>query len=115
MTVLPSALRFVERAHDELGLTYRELADALHADESTLHRWRNGDSTPSPVFMDRLDALGELLDEIQATFRDLDAARRWLERPVEALDEQRPRDVLLQGKLERLTLVLRSLNLGLSV
>ena len=115
MAVLPSALRAVEEAHDKLGLTYREISDALHADESTLHRWRSGDSKPSPVFLGRLESLENLLSELDTTFADMEAARRWLDREVEALDRRRPRDVLKKGRLEHLTAVLRALNLGSSV
>jgi transcriptional regulator with XRE-family HTH domain len=112
MSVLRSELKAVEEAHDLLGLTYREIAAALKADESTLHRWRSAESDPSPIFLSRLESLEEFLRELEGTFRSWDAARRWLDREVEALAGRRPREVLLQGRLERVTGVLLSLNLG---
>jgi transcriptional regulator with XRE-family HTH domain len=54
---LASQLRYVEEAHDALGLTYRQLAAAIGADESTLHRWRSGESEPRSIFLSRMDAL----------------------------------------------------------
>jgi transcriptional regulator with XRE-family HTH domain len=114
MAVLDARLRAIERAHDSLDLSYREIASALRADESTIHRWRSGATEPSPVFLDRLEALEELLDELDRTFRAADGARAWLDRTVRALDDRRPRDLLLEGRMERVTAVLLALNLGMT-
>lgn len=115
MPVLHAELKAVEEAHDRLGLTYREIASALRADESTVHRWRSGESEPFPVFHSRLEALEELLTEVQRTFRSPNAARAWLAREVEALEGKRPRDLLLEGRVERVTALLAALNLGMTV
>lgn len=114
MAVLDRRLRSVERAHADLDLSYREVAELLRADESTLHRWRSGESDPSPVFLDRLESLGELLDELNQTFRDSEHARAWLQREVPELEDHRPIDLLAEGRLERVTAVLLALNLGAS-
>lgn len=115
MAVLRSELKAIEQAHAVLGLTYREIAAALRADESTVHRWRSGDSDPSPVFLSRLEALEELVRETEQTFRSEAAARGWLDREVEALEAKRPRELLLEGRIERVTAVLLSLNVGASI
>jgi transcriptional regulator with XRE-family HTH domain len=112
MPTLTHELRAVEQAHDLLGLTYAEVARAIKADESTVHRWRSGDSTPSPIFLDRLDALGELLAELRRTVKDQATARYWLDRKVPALQGRTPREVLLVGRIERLTGLLASFNAG---
>lgn len=112
--VLARRLQAIEAAHDRLGLTYREVARALRADESTLHRWRGGETEPSPVFLDRLEALEEFLAEVARTFRSDEAALRWLDREVPALDGRTPRELLLAGRMERLTGLLLSLNLGMT-
>ena len=114
MPVLPRRLRAVERAHQYLDLSYREVARLLRADESTLHRWRSGESEPSPVFLDRLESLGELLDELDRTFRDSEHARAWLQREVPELGGRRPWDLLSAGRIERVTAALLALNLGAS-
>lgn len=114
MAVLDARLRAIERAHEQLDLSYRDIASALRADESTVHRWRSGATDPSPVFLDRLEALGELLEELDRTFRSLEGAREWLDRTVVELDDRRPRDLLLEGRMERLTAVLMALNLGMT-
>lgn len=114
MAVLARRLHAVEEAHDRLGLTYRAVAAALRADESTLHRWRGGETEPSPVFLDRLAALEEFLAEVARTFRSDAAARRWLDREVPELDGRTPRELLLAGRVERLTAILLALNLGMT-
>lgn len=85
---------------------------AIKADESTVHRWRAGDTEPSPIFLDRVDALGELLGESRRTVKDQATARYWLGRAVPALRGQTPREVLLAGRLKRLTGLLASFNAG---
>lgn len=110
---LATQLGYVEDAHDALGLTYRQLAAAIGADESTLHRWRSGESEPRSIFRTRMDALHEfqqeLLDAVPAR-----AAREWLRTPVPALSGRRPLDLLEEGRIEPLTRLLMRINLGTS-
>jgi transcriptional regulator with XRE-family HTH domain len=110
---LASQLRYVEEAHDALGLTYRQLAAAIGADESTLHRWRSGESEPRSVFLSRMDALHEFQQELFDTVTPR-AAREWLRAPVPALDGRRPLDLLEEGRIEPLTRLLMRMNLGTS-
>lgn len=113
MTVLTRQLKPIEDAHDLLGLTYKEIAAALNADESTLHRWRSGEAEPTPVYLGRLEALGELVSELMGTV-SREGAREWLRTEVPALDGETPRDLLRRGKIEPVTRVLLQLNLGIS-
>jgi uncharacterized protein (DUF2384 family) len=112
MPVLSPHVRAIESAHEYLGLSYQKIAEAIKADESTLHRWRSG-GAPSPVFAARLEALEELLDELKETFRRADA-RDWLETEVPALKGRRPFDLIGEGKLEVLTGLLYALNSGMA-
>jgi putative toxin-antitoxin system antitoxin component (TIGR02293 family) len=105
----------IEDAHDTLGLTYRQIAAALKADESTLHRWRTGGNEPSPVFAARLEALEDLLRESRRAFRTDEAARAWLERSSPTLDGRRPMDLLLEGRVERVVGILLALNTGVTL
>lgn len=114
MPVLSPHVQAIEDAHEYLGLSYQKLAEALRADESTLHRWRSG-GEPSPVFAARIEALDELLGEMRETFRDPEAARRWLGRAVPALKNATPAELIAQGRLEILTGVLYALNSGMSI
>jgi uncharacterized protein (DUF2384 family) len=112
MAVLSPHVRAIENAHDYLGLSYQKLAEAILADESTLHRWRNG-SEPSPVFAARLKALEEFLTELRKTFRRAQA-REWLETEVLALKGRRPIELVGEGRIEMLTGILYALNSGIA-
>lgn len=114
MPVLARHLKPIEDAHDLLGLTYKQIASALDADESTLHRWRGGEAAPTPVYRGRIEALGEFVAELLGTV-SREGARRWLETELPALDGEKPLDLLGRGKIEPLTRVLLQLNLGMSV
>lgn len=114
MPVVARPLRAIETAHDRLGLSYREIAGSLRADESTVHRWRSGTTQPSAVFLDRLEALEELVEEVCRTFRSPAATRSWLDREVPDLGGRSPRSVIVAGRLERVTRLLLGLNLGMT-
>jgi hypothetical protein len=110
---LATQLRYVEEAHEALGLTYRQIAAAVGADESTLHRWRSGESEPRSVFRSRMDALHEFQQEMLGAVSPT-AAREWLRTPVPALEGSTPLDLLDQGRIEPLTRLLMRMNLGTS-
>jgi uncharacterized protein (DUF2384 family) len=107
-------LGVIEETHVLLGLQYKQIARVLGADESTLHRWRTGETEPSRAYLARLEALEEFLRELFLTLRP-DGARAWLETPVPALEDRRPLDLLLEGRIEPLTRLLLRLNLGISL
>lgn len=100
MTVAATAVTTIEHAHRVLGLTYIELARALAADESTLHRWRSGYTVPSPVFETRLAGLAELLAALERVFPDWNAATAWLQAPLGEIGGREPRALLLQGRCD---------------
>jgi transcriptional regulator with XRE-family HTH domain len=106
-------LESVEEARHMLGLTYREIAASLGADESTLHRWRAGTSAPRPVFRQRMAALREMREELSAVMRPEDGAA-WLRTPSPALDGRSPSELLVEGRIEAVTRLLLRLNLGTS-
>ena len=103
----------IEDAHEQLGLTYREVAEVVQAQESTVHRWRRGDVPPTPVFLGRLNALGDLLAELHRTFADPADARAWLDRPNIAMHQRTPRELVLSGQMDRVTGMLYALNAGI--
>ena len=114
MAVLATHLKPIEDAHDVLGLTYKQIAAALHADESTLHRWRGGDAEPSHVYCGRLEALGELVSELLGTVTP-EGARLWLATEIPALGGEKPVDILAGGRIEPLVRLLLQVNLGTSL
>jgi transcriptional regulator with XRE-family HTH domain len=112
--LLTPQIRFAEDVNENLGLTYRQIAAALGADESTLHRWRAGESEPRQVYVRRLEALKELQDELLDAMRPA-GARAWLNVAVPALNGRRPLDLLMEGNIEQVTRVVMRLNLGMGI
>ncbi len=103
----------IEPALRVLGLTYGEIAQAIQADESTLYRWRQG-QTPTAIYFSRLERLDDLVREIRRTMRPA-TIRPWLDRPIPALQGATPKQMILQGRSETVLGMLISLNAGFSV
>lgn len=112
--LLTPQIRYVDEANEILGLTYKQIATALGANESTLHRWRAGESEPRPMAIRRLEALRELQDELLKAVRP-ESARTWLHAEVPALGGRRPVDLLMEGNIEHVTRVIMRLNLGMGI
>lgn len=111
---LTAQIRYADDANEILGLTFRQIAAALGANESTLHRWRMGESEPRPMALKRLEALRELQDELLEALRP-EAARTWLHTNVPSLGGRRPVDLLMEGNIEHVTRVVMRLNLGMGI
>jgi uncharacterized protein (DUF2384 family) len=109
-------LEALERLHGEFGFRYLELAQALNTSEPTLHRWRRGTGgEPTPVYMKRLEALEAFLKELDDLFADAQAARAWLDKSLRVLKDRTPRQMILEGHVDRVTGVLYALNAGMSL
>jgi transcriptional regulator with XRE-family HTH domain len=98
-----SLLAPVEQARHRLGLSYLRVARLVGADETTLHRWRRGAVTPSPVFAARLAALGAFLDALDRAGAAPTAVRAWLGVPTPLLGGRRPLEALEAGELGLVT------------
>lgn len=111
----------VERAHEQLGLTYGEIAQIIGADASTLHRWRRGDAQPSPIFIRQGQALERCLQSLRSEFESWEAATRWLNSNLRfssaavmeasAEDEEalmRPYDLLIEGQTDRVLVEIKT-------
>ena len=116
MATISPELRAIEAVHDRLGLTYREIARAINATESTLHRWRRGEGpVPTPVFLARLEALDAFLIELGRTFRDWNDAQEWVDQRISLLQNRTPREMIREGHVDRVTCVLYALNAGIPI
>jgi uncharacterized protein (DUF2384 family) len=115
MPTIIRVLEPVERLHDEFGFTYGELARAATANEATLHRWRRGEGgEPTAVYQARLAALGAFLDELGRTFRRARDAKDWIAKPLPALKGRSPRQLILEGHVDRVTGLLYAINAGVA-
>ena len=113
MTTTLRELEAIERLHGEFGFRYAELAQALNTTEPTLHRWRRGTGgEPTPVYLKRLEAFEAFLEELDALFAKRRTALAWLDKPLPVLKQRTPRQMIIDGHVDRVTGVLYALNAG---
>lgn len=116
MAVLSAELQIVDQVHEDLGLQLKQIAAIIGADEGTLHRWISGatPSGPRKIYRSRLAALAEFYTELRAAFRTVEVARQWVhEHHPEAFGGRTPLEMLVGGKMERVTGLLWNLNHGM--
>lgn len=114
-TTISRVLEPVHRLHDEFGFTYGELAKAISTNEATLHRWRrNEGGEPTPVYQARLAALGEFLEELGRTLRTDADAKQWIREAMPALKMRTPRELIVEGHVDRVTGLLYAINAGVA-
>jgi ParB-like chromosome segregation protein Spo0J len=106
-------LEALERLHEEFEFRYAELAQALNTTEPTLHRWRRGTGgEPTAVYRKRLEAFEAFLEELDALFARPRAAQAWLDKSLVVLKNRTPRQMIIEGHVDRVTGVLYALNAG---
>lgn len=116
MATLTARLEIVGQVHEDLGIQLKQVATIIGADESTLHRWLNGTtpSGPRKVYLNRLVALQEFYTELREAFHTLEAAQYWLHATrLPAFGNHTPFEMLLAGKLERVSGLLWNMNNGM--
>lgn len=97
-----------QRVHDATGLSDRQIATATGAKPSTVRDWLSGRSAPSGVRADRLIELAEMTDRL-ARVMQADYIPIWLSRPLEALDNEKPVEVLARGEYRRVAQLIAEL------
>ena len=98
---------------DKLHLTWEDIAATIGVDQSTLVRWRNGESSPRPMARSRLVQIGELAQMLRRMFAGADHAREWLkESHPEVLAGATPLEVLRSGRIDRVLMLLHFLARG---
>ena len=96
------------RVHDEAKLSDRQIAAATGARPSTVRDWLSGRSAPTGTRADRLIELGAMTDRL-ARVMDPDFIPIWLTRPIEALDDEKPVEVLARGEYQRIAQLIAEL------
>jgi len=102
------------RVHDQAQLSDRQIAAATGARPSTVRDWLSGRSGPSGTRADRLIELGAMVDRLARVMQP-EFIPIWLTRPIEALDDDKPVDVLARGEYRRVARLIADLEyLGVS-
>ena len=116
MATIVRELEALERLHSEYGFNYAQLAQALNTSEPTLHRWRRGTGgEPTPVYLKRLEAFETFLEELDELFASKRAAAAWIDKSLSVLKNRTPREMIIDGHVDRVTGVLYALNAGVSL
>ena len=85
------------RIRDLAGITDRQIARATGAAPSTVRDWFSGRTSPTGMRAERVAELGEVVDRI-ARVMDASFIPVWLLRPIEALGDSRPLDLIAKGQ-----------------
>src|SRR3954449_6347741 len=106
---MPTALaREAIKIRNDAGLNDGLIAAGTGASARTVRDWLNGGSQPTGERAQRLIELSELIDRLRRVMQ-ADYIPIWLSRPLEALDDERPIDVLGRGEFRRVSLLVASL------
>ena len=97
-----------QRVHDTALLSDREIAAATGAKPSTVRDWLSGRSSPTGSRAQRLIELGEMTDRL-ARVMDSDYIAVWLNRPLQALDDDKPVELLARGDYRRVARLIAEL------
>jgi transcriptional regulator with XRE-family HTH domain len=97
-----------QRVHRSAGLSGRQIAAATGARPSTVRDWLSGRSGPSGLRADRLVELAEMTDRLARVMK-ADYIPVWLSRPLVALDDEKPVDVLARGDYRRVAKLIAEL------
>ena|SRR5688572_24540835 len=90
----------IDEVRDVLGLTLDELASAVHANPSTLYRWRTGEADPNQASLDRLRLLEELANTLRSSLRRRDRVSFWLDSPTSVFGGRSALDMIREGRAE---------------
>jgi transcriptional regulator with XRE-family HTH domain len=96
------------RIHDDAHLSDQVIAEAVGAAPSTVRDWLRGRSSPTGVRARRLADLGAITDRL-AHVIDAEYIPVWLLKPIEALDDHRPVELIASGQARRVARLISGL------
>jgi uncharacterized protein (DUF2384 family) len=96
------------RIHDEANLPSDVIAVAVGAAPSTVRDWLSGRTSPTGTRAQRVAELAAVIDRL-ARVLDRDYIQVWLLKPIEALDDRRPIDLIARGQARRVAQVISAL------
>jgi putative toxin-antitoxin system antitoxin component (TIGR02293 family) len=96
------------RIHELAHLSDREIARATGAAPSTVRDWLRGRTAPTGLRAERVAELAEIVDRLSRVMRP-DHIAVWLVKPVAALGDRKPADLIATGKAQRVARVVSAL------
>lgn len=96
------------RVHESAHLSDQEIAAATGARPSTVRDWLNGRSAPTGPRAARLIELAEMTDRLRRVMEP-EYIPVWLNRPLEALEDDKPVELLARGEYRRIAKLIAEL------
>ena len=96
------------RVHDDARLSDSVIAAATGAKPSTVRDWLTGRSSPTGSRAERLVELSAMTDRLARVMAP-DYISVWLNRPLEALDDDKPVELLARGEYRRVAQLIAEL------
>src|ERR1700722_4667547 len=100
MLDMSALLEEAQRVHDIAGLSDRMIAAATGAKPSTVRGWLPGGSEPTGGRAERLIELAEMIKRLALVLRP-ESIPVWLQRPILALDDEKPIELIARGEYRR--------------
>lgn len=94
--------------NDVAKLSDADLARATGAAQSTSRAWLNGSRSPTGERAERLIELSALVERLERLMEP-DYITIWLRRPVPALDDEKPLDLIGRGDYKRVARLISEL------
>src|SRR5436309_4432449 len=88
------------RIHDVAHLSDAQIARAVGAAPSTVRDWFALRSSPTGARAERVAELAEIVDRLGRVI-DQDYIPVWMSKPIEALDDRKPLDLIAAGEARR--------------
>jgi transcriptional regulator with XRE-family HTH domain len=108
MVAMSPLVAEARRVRSARHLTDRQIAAATGAKPSTVRDWLSGRSVPSGIRADRLVELAEMTDRLARVMAS-EYIPIWLTRPLEALDDEKPVELLARGEYRRVARLIAEL------
>jgi uncharacterized protein (DUF2384 family) len=105
---IPALAEEATRMRDVFGLSDEDIARATGAGASTARAWINATRTPTGQRAERLIELAALTDRLGRVVAPRYIAV-WLKRPIPALDDEKPLDLIARGDYRKVAKIISAL------
>ncbi len=103
--------RKLDSIRQRSGINSREVAQLLDTTPQTVSRWQTGQSSPQPKKLDRLLWLDWLAEQLSQFYKP-DEARLWLFSRHMDLSGERPVDLIVQDRIDKVMVLIDQLQSG---
>jgi len=97
--------------NEKASLGFSEVADLLKVRSETVSRWNQGRAFPQPEPEQRLLELGYIVEQL-AEIYEPDEARLWLLSPQKLLKDQKPVELIKEGRYQEVLNIVHQLQEG---